>query len=179
MVGAAVGVAQPDQLLCDLFRDGGGAGEASAGYPGLCAGASPFPDPVCLGDSVHDPKPVDPLCTRIVVPGAERAVADGTRHHFVPAVVHGVAAVDRNLQIETVAAFGKAVLQPLPDAHDFNHPVRDILGSGHPAGNGLAAFAAVRFAGGVSMAEACRNQVPRFAEPFQEIDGQPAPSVIR
>ena len=55
LVGAPVGVAQPDQLLCDLFRDGGGAGEASSGHPGICAGAPPFPDPFGLGDPVLIP----------------------------------------------------------------------------------------------------------------------------
>ena len=116
---------------------------------------------------------------RFIVPGAACAVADWCGDHFVPVIVHGIAAFDGLLQIETAAAFGKAVLQPLPDAHDFNHPVRDILGSGHPAGNGAVVFSAVRFAGGVSVAEARRNQVPRFAETFQEIDGQPASSMIR
>ncbi|MPN06810.1 hypothetical protein SDC9_154067 [bioreactor metagenome] len=122
---------------------------------------------------------MDSLYARIVVSGAERVAADGAGHHFVPAVVHGVAAVDGLFQIETAATFGQTVLQPLPDAHDFDHPVCDIFGSGHPAGNGIAAFAAVRFAGGVSVAEARRNQMPHFTEPFQEIDGQPASSMIR
>ena len=115
---------------------------------------------------------------RFVVPGAERVASDGTRHHFVPAVVHGFAAVDRLFQIETVAAFGKAVLQPVSDAHDFNHPVCDVPGPDHPAGNGPVAVAAVRFADGVPVAKACRNQLPQFTQSFQEIDGQPASNMI-
>ncbi len=178
LAGALVGVAQPDQLLCALFRDGGSAGEASSGYPGIRAGAPRFPDPVGLGDSVFDPEPVDPVGARFVVPGAARIVVVRIGHHFVSFAVHGVAAVDGLLQIEAAAAFGKAVLQPLSDAHDCDHPLRYFPRPGHPAGNGAVVFAAVRFAGGVSMAETRRNQVPQIVEPFQEIDGQPTPSII-
>ena len=122
---------------------------------------------------------MDPGGARFIVPGAAFAVADWFGHHFVPVVVPGIAAFDGLLQIETAAALGKAVLQPVPDAHDVDRPLCDVTRPDHPAGNRAVAVAAVRFACGLLMAEVCRNMVPRFAESFQEIDGQPALSMIR